>query len=119
MRSRRPHFTPTQWVALILLAGGVLGTLALLAAFVYGSQLAPQPEIVAAVAARITFTPRPPTLTRPANATPRPSATFTPSPSPTKTQTPSPTNSPTITPTPTASQSPTPTPTTTRPPTDR
>src|SRR5258708_17643212 len=63
MRSRRPHFTPTQWVALILLAGGALGTLALLAALVYGSQLVPQPEIVAAIAARITDTAGPPTQT--------------------------------------------------------
>ena len=62
MRSRTVHFTPTQWVALILLAGGVVGTLALLAALVYGSQLA-QPQFVAAVAARITFTPAPPSQT--------------------------------------------------------
>src|SRR5713101_4964251 len=99
MRSRRPHFTPTQWVALILLAGGVLGTLALLGALVYGSQLVPQPEIVAAVAARITATAGPPTQTLGAlRETPR-VLTATPTRSPTITQTPSPTNSPTITPT--------------------
>src|SRR5881628_1152415 len=77
MRSRRPHFTPTQWVALILLAGGALGTLVLLAALVYGSQLLPQPEIVAAVAAHITLTPQPPAPTLVVSPASRDSATQT------------------------------------------
>jgi hypothetical protein len=45
-----------------LLAGGALSILVGLAVLVFGSPLVPQPEVVAAVAARITLTAPPPTL---------------------------------------------------------
>lgn len=116
MSQRKRYFTPTQWVALILLGGSVLGTLAVLALLWYGNQLVPQPEVVVLVAARITLTPQPPTQTQRVSETLR-VLTGTPSPSPTATQTPGPTDSPTITLTPTATQSPTSTPTPTHTPT--
>src|SRR5690349_20469411 len=63
MPPRRRYFTPTQWMALILLAGGALATLALLAVLLSGGWAQPPVVAVAAVAARITITPRPPTAT--------------------------------------------------------
>src|SRR5438552_14321248 len=96
MRPRRRYFTPTQWLALLLLSGGALSMLVLLAGVFYGSDWLPQPVVaVVALAGRITLTTRPPT------ATPLPTstaiATFSP--------TPLPTHSPTVKPSRTASGS--------------
>src|SRR5260221_2868139 len=99
MRPRTGYFTPTQWVALVMVAVGALGALAARAVLVYGSRLVPQPEVVAAVAARVTLSPRPPTQTLRASETLR-VLSATPSPS----KTPSPTHSPTSTLSPTATQ---------------
>jgi len=109
MRPRRRYFTPTQWVALVLLAGGAFGALALLLAVFYASDWLPPPvEAVVALAGRITLTPRPPTTT------PLPTSTFTATPQPTlsptqgATATPSRTAAGTATPSATVTISPTP-----------
>jgi len=115
MGKQKRYFTPTQTGALILLGAGALGTTILAALFAYAAWLVPPVPGVLAVAARLTDTARPPTLTRAASptlpATPTATAPATASASPTTS--PSPTDSPSATdsPTPALSSTPTPPPT--------
>jgi uncharacterized membrane protein YoaK (UPF0700 family) len=80
MGKQKRYFTPTQTGALILLGAGALGTTILAALLAYAAWLVPPVPGVLAVAARLTDTARPPTLTRAASLTllATPAATATP-----------------------------------------